>query len=1436
MIFFLVIFASGLILRPFYKQVSGRLDQQVLYFTKILSEKTGMAVSCEKISPSIITGLNVKNIILTDIHNGKTIVQIKKTHIRYNILGFITGKGLSAVKDLSIDGFILNCDEDNIFLKSLSEKKEGQVEKKDQSEKNSEILKNLEGIASRLPFDVFIRNVHFLFSKDDSLCDINLKKITLFYLQQSRVLQIKTAGTFFAKKKGKTVRLSFNANGSVTDDFEGSSFNLSLFDLKADKLSFNRMNLAAVYKNRTFDLRSLQNGYPLFLEAHYFLDEGDASVSLQAKNLSLKMYKNLFLSLSLDASYNVFSKNLNYKSAGNVVVPDYLYKGGFSGKYSIAGDAQKLTVNTLEITGENIDVDYSGSCLYDGIKLAGILNVNSLMLPNGGLVSTEVYFDPLEKGFMAFAPQLLLDDSSLTALQLSVIPVQDSVDFAFEVSDYSHYEAEKAGLLKIDGSYIGGTKYIQANLTSDGIYLDSALRNLTFFAKDKSSSDFKFLSDYVFNGELFFSTDLKQVSYNIPYAFVVNTRKEGQFFYLSLDGNDSSLNLTKFDFISGGKLVHLSALFEKSPDGSDSFFVADLNADTLPYHISGNVIQDVIAVNGDYGISFDLRKKGKRGFAGSFVFENLPVGAAGTIFTSSLESSFSYSVQDGISVKLSRLEVSEAGGKFKFNPVLSLKGAVSNYGIFMDAISYSDKFSAIEGKSELLWNINDSVFNSVSFNLDMKNPLSTEGIKASVDLSNPNGEKLSGDNIKKSFYLNSQIILNNFGLNRFSSEQSDNNSVTATLIASGVPENPYIGLNVDNFSIMSAGKNVLLSGSAFVEEKNLTVEKTKLVYNNLNLSDISALFDMTTFTGSAKASLDTIVSKQTLHAPLEFSVSDTVREQGKILPSEFAARLSCEKVSGTLLKKEFPFALTVLHSGDITSVYSSETQGISGTVEKGGKINFTVAEGKPVQMNLSGNTAGSQVDIALKNFSVDLGKIFEYVDIPRIKIYNGLLRGSLTIAGLKSDPEFMGSFSLSQGEFILPKIVTQRITIPRALMVFHNNVLELPEANGFVKKDIPVNASMRMFFDRWSFNRIEARIWNPRNVYMPGDFEIRLAHFIGNVSLDLNLAYEDHYLDVTGDVFLKKVTGSVKTRELALSPPKRSWFARTDVKIHFGQHVTFIFDPLLRAVLVPNTDLGLKYDMAESIVELDGELAFRSGDISYLSRNFYLKNGSMRFNSNDPTFNPLISIQAETRERDDSGNDVRIILTANNQYLLNFNAQFTSIPAKSETEIRALLGQIAVGDSDKVSSLLLATGDYAIQSTIGRSIENKLRDFLNFDILSVRTNVLQNALNYGLLERSKDSENSSFGLGNFFDNSTVYIGKYFGSSLYMDALMHWSYDETRVDDTLTSEGLVFRPEFGLEIEAPFGNLRWNMAPDINGLRNDRFVSSTSVTLSWKFSF
>ena len=231
-----------------------------------------------------------------------------------------------------------------------------------------------------------------------------------------------------------------------------------------------------------------------------------------------------------------------------------------------------------------------------------------------------------------------------------------------------------------------------------------------------------------------------------------------------------------------------------------------------------------------------------------------------------------------------------------------------------------------------------------------------------------------------------------------------------------------------------------------------------------------------------------------------------------------------------------------------------------------------------------------------------------------------------------------------------------------------------------------------------------------------------------------------------------------------------------------------------------------------------------------------MKEGRIVFNESQDSIDPKVTVRAETRERDANGNMVTILMSANNQFVSSFNPTFTANPAKSEREIMQLLGQVISADSSGVSDSLGSGGDFFIQSTVMRRVENTLRELLNFDIFSIRTNILQNSLK---LSMSENTKNKQLGFGNFIDNSTVYMGKYFGSSIYVDSMLHWSYDENKINNGTSVNGIIFQPEFGFEMTSPFVNIRLGVAPDIDSLQKgllNTWVPSTSMTLSWKLAF
>ena len=88
------------------------------------------------------------------------------------------------------------------------------------------------------------------------------------------------------------------------------------------------------------------------------------------------------------------------------------------------------------------------------------------------------------------------------------------------------------------------------------------------------------------------------------------------------------------------------------------------------------------------------------------------------------------------------------------------------------------------------------------------------------------------------------------------------------------------------------------------------------------------------------------------------------------------------------------------------------------------------------------------------------------------------------------------------------------------------------------------------------------------------------------------------------------------------------------------------------------------------------------------------------------------------------------------------------------------------------------------------------------------------------------------------DNSTVYVGKYFGDAIYADAMLQVVYDEAKLDRNKLFSGLHLQPEIGFEMNSPYATIRWSISPDIadKSFFRNLLVPSTSLTISKKWQF
>jgi hypothetical protein len=157
------------------------------------------------------------------------------------------------------------------------------------------------------------------------------------------------------------------------------------------------------------------------------------------------------------------------------------------------------------------------------------------------------------------------------------------------------------------------------------------------------------------------------------------------------------------------------------------------------------------------------------------------------------------------------------------------------------------------------------------------------------------------------------------------------------------------------------------------------------------------------------------------------------------------------------------------------------------------------------------------------------------------------------------------------------------------------------------------------------------------------------------------------------------------------------------------------------------------------------------------------------------------------------------------------------------------LGQVPQGQGEGEQRNLLASvaiDSLAQFAVIGR-LQRQVRNFLGLDMLSMRTQLIQNVV-LQVTGSQPNPVDTPFRVGNYFDNSTIFLGKYFGADLFGEALISFRYDEKRID----WGGLVVEPELGLEISNPLFDIRLNMVPQHP---ENLFMDDISFSLIWRKS-
>lgn len=506
-----------------------------------------------------------------------------------------------------------------------------------------------------------------------------------------------------------------------------------------------------------------------------------------------------------------------------------------------------------------------------------------------------------------------------------------------------------------------------------------------------------------------------------------------------------------------------------------------------------------------------------------------------------------------------------------------------------------------------------------------------------------------------------------------------------------------------------------------------------------------------------------------------------------------------------------------------------------------------------VQAVFEGTLGEGEIETTITEIDVSLAALLDRLPSERRLVDSGELGGSMRIVGDLRDPNFFGTLRLREVRMTVNPVGD-------TIGPFGTNVI-LDEKNFRTTRTVvPVGSGEATVEAQLLLNRLALEGYRIA-ISVAEEETIPVDGRIGPINAE---GFASGSLSISGDTVGAALEGRITTQSLrlALSPaserPDRE--ARTgranlsvDLEIVSGRGVQFVWPntefPVLRSTLATQQEVAIAANRQADTFSLEGDVEMQSGDIFYFDRNFYIREGEISFDEDQDSFDPRVTVRAELREATPEG-PVRIYLVANNELLSEFSPRFESSPPLSTAEIVGILGgnifaQSPEGEVD-VSSALLATSDFLTQFGVLREFEDNVREALNLDLFSIRTQIFQNivasAIEDGQTvpnEQGVSPQEPYPSLGSYLNNTSVFMGRYLGNELFLEMLVQLQADPAQnvpsrqEDDIQSLGGVLIDPEIRLEWQTPFFLLEWNFAPNNP---EELFIRDNVFTFSWGFSY
>ncbi|HUZ18024.1 MAG TPA: translocation/assembly module TamB domain-containing protein [Spirochaetia bacterium] len=1429
----LLVVVSVIALWPIQREVTHRLEMLKREIVVGIEQATGRRITYDSISPSIFRFVEIRGLNVYDRGGAPVpLLHINRLEVSYNIFRLLTGNPLNALNEISIENssLTINTESDRDLVRFLSDlaSKGGSGAAAGASPFPRSIRlsgKNLTVAVTGPSGSVTVDRLFFQLQNTGQAYDVQLR-CGIVAVPASRPFGIDHAET--------AVRI----NGTVDRALKWSDLRVRFDGFASNLLNIARPTFRVTLRDGVWQLRKVQDKAPFDLQASYNTGNQQLRMSFAADGFrpeyyftfgrDLQRYSPWLTSLisgSGSVDYGIASGSLQYKADVTAKIDNVLVPFPITVHSSVSGDAATARFAALDVTTDRGSASFEGDVSLATLLPQGTMSLRRVETPLGRPLSANLQLLRSGKSLSVTSGVVLLGDTALYDLAFRVAPDGGNLDFQLGAS---FDPATPTRQLTADGvAMMKPTPYIQLSIRAAGV---PAAEVYSLASGSDLPAVEKRLQGLRLSTQLFVATDLKQFSFASPEVSISDAGPVPQRrITLRVSGNNRSLDVSNLSV--DWRTYHVQGSFSGTyVDANRIRFSSTALVNNQSYSLAGYYqVNDTLVATGSFGLDLAAVREGDH-FIFTLHTDKLPIPFAKRTTLASLDLQGVYANPSSWELVSSNTTLANLPFLPEPDSLIHLSARITSRGGDIYSLAFSDPISKVSGSGRL--------------NLDIA-PGSPSG-SGWLQLAGDKGEAYDADFSFKPGTIDAAVNITKSPLARLG-PLPVSGTVSGRVTVIGNPTEPDIAvkLSLPDGQIYS---DPLTASAAFtLTRERLDLTSLDARYLTSSISKTTGVVDLAAGKFSLTSEFRGEVGGDPVAAQIGIVGAGTpVQNRAQIASIASKEVDAVAHVTGITVANipAKSWQVAIRKNSKEVDFSGGPAGAIDGRILSSGAFTVSLKDPLPLTGQAQGTLTGSQINASLENVVLDLHAFDSVVKIPYFDISRGKARGNLQITGAVNDPDFEGALSATS-------VYGRTLVVPDEIGPFDTNLVFQGKSMSMSDVSIAVGNSsvlgnLDFTIDHWlpsSFN-LRFTTQSPQGVHV--------KYTVSDIEFD---GYATGTAVIKGDALGTEVDGNLTISSCVITINNSSGVgttaaqsgAGTNTVYNFtfttGKQVQFVWPnrrlPIVRSYADTGQVLHITSDGNAGTYSIVGDINVRSGEVFYIRQNFYIREGKISFNEDQNKFDPIVNLKAELREVGSDGKPVSIYLIVDNKPLSQFAPSFESDPVMTNEQILTMLGQDIYsqlgGQQIDLNNAVALTGDLLGQFSIMRAFEDRVKQALNLDLFSVRTDLLQNIIQEKVLGQAPPpSATPGYSLGRYLDNTTLFLGKYFGNDLFLEAMISLTSNNAFLNEYGNYGNLQVDSNILLEWKTPLFLLQLSVQPT-----PAQFLSSllnASLSLSWGFSF